>query len=205
MCSFTKSRFRNRSYTSFTLRTGLNWSQFLGLGDISTSTLSRMHPGHKEPEGVIQIELPAVRANTVLLPPPVREVTDALGDGSINHAVGRSKVEDGRQLCEFFPRIKQLKPIPAEEKLADESTGLSPDTGAQVGAPDQEDEDQLSEVDPIPEVTADANTPDSQGQVIGTRPSLAQDHPDPEDDPDDLHIEGSDAVTGSGLPPPPKR
>ena len=33
MCPFTKSRFRNRSFTSFSLRSGLNWSQFLGLGD----------------------------------------------------------------------------------------------------------------------------------------------------------------------------
>ena len=159
---------------------------------------------------MIQIELPAVRANTVLLPPPVREVTDALDDGSINHAVGRSKVEDGRQLCEFFPRVKQLKPIPTEDELADEGTGHGPDTGAQVGVPDQEDEDQMSEVDPIPEVTADANTPgvrvlDSQGQVVGTRPSLAQVDPAQQDEPDDLYIEGSDAVMGFGLPPPPKR
>ena len=105
MCPFTKSRFRNRSYTSFTLRTGLNWSQFLGPGDISTSKLSQMYPSEGEQEGVVQIELPAVRANTVLLPPPVHEVTDGVADGSVNHTVGRSKVEDGHQLCEFFPRI----------------------------------------------------------------------------------------------------
>ena len=210
MCPFTKSRFRNRSYTSFTLRTGLNWSQFLGLGDISTSKLSQMYPGEGEPEGVVQIELPAVRANTVLLPPPVREVTDGLADGSVNHTVGRSKAEDGHQLCEFFPRIKQLRPIPTKDKSADESTGLDPDDGTQVGAPDQEDEEQLSETDPVPEVTADANTPgvrvlDSRGQVIGTRPSLAQVDPAQQDDPDDLYIEGSDDVVGRSLPPPSKR
>ena len=76
-----------------------------------------------------------------------------------------------------------------------------------MGAPDQEDEEQLSETDPVPEVTADANTPgvrvlDSRGQVIGTRPSLAQVDPAQQDDPDDLYIEGSDDVVGSGLPPP---
>ena len=78
---------------------------------------------------MVQIELPAVSANTVLLPPPVREVTDGLADGSVNHTVGRSKAEDGHQLCEFFPRIKQLRPIPAKDKSADESTGLNPDDG----------------------------------------------------------------------------
>ena len=30
LCPFTKSRYRSRSFTAFSLRTGLNWSQFLG-------------------------------------------------------------------------------------------------------------------------------------------------------------------------------
>ena len=86
MCPFTRSKFRNRSFTAFSLRTGLNWSQFLGLGDIAPSAQSRLLPQHEEEDSIKVIELPDVRPNSVHLPPSVREIIDSSSDGSIAHA-----------------------------------------------------------------------------------------------------------------------
>jgi hypothetical protein len=83
MCPFTRVQFRRRAFTAFTLKTGLNWSQFLGLGDIAPSAQSRMfHRGEDDVEPSVRvIELPAVRPAKVLLPPPVREIAEGMDDG----------------------------------------------------------------------------------------------------------------------------
>ena len=44
LCPFTNSKYKSRSFTAFKLRSGLNYSQFLGLGDIAPSAVSRMLP-----------------------------------------------------------------------------------------------------------------------------------------------------------------
>ena len=108
MCPFTQSRFKNRSFTAFNLRTGLNWSQFLGLGDIAPSAQSRMLP--QDADVMHTIELPEVRAATVELPPAVREImqTAEAGDGS-DSVVRALPAPDGKDLCEYYPRIKRSK------------------------------------------------------------------------------------------------
>ena len=102
MCPFTNSRFKSRSFTAFTLKSGLNWSQFLGLGDISPSAQSRMLPQDEDTQWTI--ELPAVRLNTVDPPPPVRELMDKLETGEVTRA---DNAPDGKELCEFLPRMKR--------------------------------------------------------------------------------------------------
>jgi hypothetical protein len=57
LCPFTKARFSTRSFTAHRLRSGLSWSQFLGLGDIAPSAQSRMLP-RDDPHEKWTIELP---------------------------------------------------------------------------------------------------------------------------------------------------
>ena len=64
MCPFEGSRFKSRSFTAFQLKTGLNWSQFLGLGDIAPSAQSRMHP-LQDVNVKWTIELPVVRLKSL--------------------------------------------------------------------------------------------------------------------------------------------
>ena len=119
MCPFTKSRYKSRSYTAFELRSGLNWSQFLGLGDIAPSAQSQMLP-QDEGEGWTtfingdgkQFELPDQRQHTLKeLPPPVREISQHLDDGRIIKA----EVTADRDGLEFFPTIKKRREPPSTE------------------------------------------------------------------------------------------
>jgi len=105
MCPFTRSQFKNRSFTALTLKTGLNWSQFLGLGDIAPSAQSRMLP-HDEHERWT-IELPAVRPNAVKSPPPVRELIQRISAGETDEIIRAEVTSNDKDLCEFFPRIKK--------------------------------------------------------------------------------------------------
>lgn len=108
---FTNARFRTRSVTAFTLQSGMNWSQFLGLGDIAPSAQSRMLPQDEDVKWTI--ELPAVRANAVKAPPPVREITAQLDD-TVAHAdmIPAASNTPDREIFEYFPRIRQRQAVP---------------------------------------------------------------------------------------------
>ena len=74
LCPFSSSRFKSRSFSAFKLKSGLNWSQFLGLGDIAPSAQSRMLPQDEDltlTDAKYVLELPQVRPRSVLPPPPV--------------------------------------------------------------------------------------------------------------------------------------
>jgi hypothetical protein len=122
MCPFTKSRFKSRSFTAFTLRTGLNWSQFLGLGEIAPSAQARMLPQDEGESKVRVIELPAMRPKVMMRPHPVAEITDSLESGDVNHARGKSG--ERSDLCEFFPRIKNQSRSPRDVSIVDEEDVL---------------------------------------------------------------------------------
>ena len=104
MCPFSGIRYRSRSFTSFTLRSGLNWSQFLGLGEITPSAQSRMQP--QDDGSGWTVELPEVRPNTLQLPPPVQSAVLSIEGRSVGADLVPS---DGRELCEYFPRLKRRK------------------------------------------------------------------------------------------------
>ena len=79
LCPFSNSRFKSRLFTAFTLRSGLNWSRFLGLGDIAPSAQSRMLP---QDEGTKwTIELPEVRPQQLQLPKHIHEIAKSLDEG----------------------------------------------------------------------------------------------------------------------------
>ena len=126
MCPFTHSQFKNRSFTAHTLRQGLNWSQFLGLGDIAPSNQSRMLP---QDEGVAwSIELPEQRPSMVELPPPVREILDVHGENlSLLHPTLTSK-----DLCEFYPRLTKQD----VRRLRDKDPDVD---GSEIGTSDEEE------------------------------------------------------------------
>ena len=104
MDPYTHSRFRSRSFTAHHLKTGLNWSQFLGLGDIAPSAQSRMMPGDDTIEWTI--ELPHVRPNQLEASIPIREITARLIDEREDLIVKGSAV-DGSDLFEFMPKIRK--------------------------------------------------------------------------------------------------
>ena len=169
MCPFTQSRFKNRSFTAFNLRTGLSWSQFLGLGDIAPSAQSRMLP--QDADVMHTIELPEVRAATVELPPAVREImqTAEAGDGSDN-VVRALPAPDGKDLCEYYPRIKRSKVSPQSEpdddvpEPDDDNHTIIPATGVKVE--------------------------DHQGESPLITPSQLGGSEDNESDEENLHVEG---------------
>ena len=107
LCPFTRSQFRNRTFTSFTLRSGMNWSQFLGLGDIAPSKQSRMLP--QDDKESWTIELPEVRQNVVQAPPPVREITERVAEGEDVPTIKAELIPD-RELCQYFPKLKRGTP-----------------------------------------------------------------------------------------------
>ena len=126
---FINSQFRTRSFTAFKLRTGINWSQFLGLGDITPSEISRIH--RPEDDGVKwDIELPAVRLNTVETPPPVRELLQVAedDDGKINtkHFEAHPDDDDG---YEFRPRLRRRELSGPDDKLAQNEQALPIESG----------------------------------------------------------------------------
>ena len=199
MCPFSKGiRFMNRSFTAFGLRTGLNWSQFLGLGDIAPKEQSRMFPqSETEDEAIRVIQLPAVRANSTHLPPPVAEVAEGSDDGSIIRATcGRKGDESG--LCEYFPRIKQTK---IHASMSEVNEFGEPESGLedqQAGSLPLEGEDDPREIIPPLDAAAEAATPkvrviNSKGEKVVTRPFLDDPitrlHPRDEDN---LFVEGCD-------------
>ena len=110
-CPFSGVRFRNRSFQAFHLRRGLNYSQFLGLGDIAPGPQSRMLP---QDTGVKwTIELPEVRPNSLKLPPPVEAATLSI-EG--RNAYAEITPNDSSDLCEYFPKVKahrhRANPLP---------------------------------------------------------------------------------------------
>ena len=195
MCPFTKSRFRNRSFTSFSLRSGLNWSQFLGLGDIAPGAQSRMYPGDDDPKEVRVIELPEPRPGKLELPPAVLEVVRAFDDQEVKHALSNSNGDSCHELCEYFPRIRQTA-TPRPRESVDTTKGREV-TAASDALP--LDGDELSAMqdgkEPPPESEIEALTPgvvvtDSRGQVVGTRPTLhgiGEHYPN---DADNLYVDG---------------
>jgi len=166
MCPFTNARFKSRSFTAFTLRSGLNWSQFLNLGDISPSTQSRMLA---QDEGVKwTIELPAVRAKTVDTPPPIRELLDRLESGEVSRA---EAVSDGKDLCEFYPRIKKHA-----IRVSDPNPSLE----------NSQNDDQNDSDDDLKTVMGKIDLRNSDGSQI--KPDQSS-HPDDSDDDDPLFVD----------------
>ena len=100
-CPFCGVRFRNRSFQAFHLRRGLNYSQFLGLGDIAPGPQS----GRLSQDLGVKwtIELPEMRPNSLKLPPPVEAATLSI-DGYNTHA--EMVPNDSSDLCEYFPKVK---------------------------------------------------------------------------------------------------
>ena len=195
MCPFTKSRFRNRSFTSFSLRSGLNWSQFLGLGDIAPGAQSRMYPGDNDPKEVRVIELPEPRPGKLELPPAVLDIVRAFDDREVKHALSNSNGDSCHELCEYFPRIRQTV-TPGLKESVDTAKGREV-TAASDALPLEGGE--LSAIrdgkEPPPESEIEALTPgvvvtDSKGRTVGTRPTLhgiGEHHPD---DADNLYVDG---------------
>ena len=180
MCPFTHSQFKNRSFTAHTLRQGLNWSQFLGLGDIAPSNQSRMLP---QDEGVAwSIELPEQRPSMVELPPPVREILDVHGENlSLLHPTLTSK-----DLCEFYPRLTKQD----VRRLRDKDPDVD---GSEIGTSDEEE---VYDAD-----VKSLEVVDDQGRQL----DLVLREPLPGDDDeeqDNLHVEGCEHNHDSPDDPP---
>ena len=202
MCPFVKSRFKSRSFTAFTLRTGLNWSQFLGLGEIAPSAQAQMLPQDEGESKVRVIELPEVRPNVVLRPPPVREITEAREGAEVQHASGVSG--NGSDLCEFFPRIKNQTRDPRNITIVDECDVIA----------DETDNLELSEsagelVQPLADDMTQVTTPgvfviDHKGEKVDTRPPNHPlgSEPSPGDEAEDnLYVDGCVEHNAAGLQP----
>ena len=207
MCPFTGTVFRNRSFSAFGLRTGLNWSQFMGLGDIAPKAQSRMFQGAQALDDKLRvIELPAVRISALKLPPPVTQVVEGMDDGSVIRATCSSNGDSESDLCEYFPRIKQVRhPIPDEGAIAEEAIDLS-SLEKQAGRLPDEGEDDQREIIPPREEAVEADTPglrvtDARGKTVGTRPTMLPPPAVHPSDEDNLFVEGCDV---SGLPSPPR-
>ena len=118
MCPFTKARFKNRSFRAITLRQGLNFSQFLGWGEISPSAQSKLLPQDLREEWRWELpatdprrkglwELPAMRPSLIAEgPPPVKELMTLMADSDEPHdeeVIIRAERSVGdKDLCEFF-------------------------------------------------------------------------------------------------------
>ena len=103
MCPFIKSKYKSRSFTAFALRSGMNWSQFLGLGDIAPSAQSRMLPQDENVPWTI--ELPEVRLNSVEAPMPVRELIQSIESGDEESVIRSLPKLNDQGIYDFFPRI----------------------------------------------------------------------------------------------------
>ena len=166
MCPFSRSVFRTRSFTAHILRQGLNYSQFLGLGDIAPGAQSRMLP---QDEGEAwTIELPEQRPCALELPPPVREILDTQGDQlALLHPTLTNK-----DLCEFYPRLTRRDHRRLKAKLDDDSEQESDSDAEPVGA-------DIKSLEVI----------DSQGRQL----ELEDAEPLPGEAPlDNLHVDGCD-------------
>ena len=129
MCPFTHTQFKSRSFTAHILRQGLNWSQFLGLGDIAPSKQSKMIASYDEDEQWT-IELPEQRPCVLKLPPPVKEILDVSGDQlALLHPNVTSK-----DLCEFYPRLTRRDHRRLKQRLDHESEPNSDDSDDEVEA-----------------------------------------------------------------------
>jgi hypothetical protein len=195
MCPFTRVQFRRRAFTAFTLKTGINWSQFLGLGDIAPSAQSRIfHRGEDDVEPTVRVlELPAVKPAQVLLPPPVKEITESLEDGTIHHAISGSNGDDGSELCEFFPRITRSSHI-TDKDLAEGVKDMTTPEG-ETGVSPEDEADEPTEVHPPHDEVADATTPavivlNSKGERMETGPSSFPVGSSHDADGDNLYVEG---------------
>jgi site-specific DNA-cytosine methylase len=108
LCPFSKARFRTRTFTAQVLRSGLSYSQFLGLGDIAPSAQSRMMP--KDDQEDWTIELPDPRPAQVEAPPPVRELINASEeDGEEGPQVAGVHYDDEQETFQPFPLIRKSK------------------------------------------------------------------------------------------------
>ena len=97
MCPFTKARFKNRSFRAITLRQGLNFSQFLGWGEISPSAQSKLLPQDLKEEWRWELpttdprrkglwELPAMHQSIISEgPSPVKELMTLMADSDEPH------------------------------------------------------------------------------------------------------------------------
>ena len=112
MCPYVHSRFKSRTFHAYTLRTGLNYSQFLGLGDIASNAQSKMMPGDQDEEMGRDrwiITLPEVKHATLDLPQPVKELIVAMNSNENMVSIRARAVEKSKDLCEFFPKLKRVK------------------------------------------------------------------------------------------------
>ena len=133
MCPFTGTRFRTSSFTAFTLKSGMNFSQFLGLGDIAPSKQSQMLPQDEGTQWTI--ELPAVRDVTTEVTSPVRRI--------LSQANGESATADEepagiqRQYFEYFPRPSRRKanPLGGADMIDDEDEGNTEELEQEAEAP----------------------------------------------------------------------
>ena len=156
MCPFTKARFKNRSFRAITLRQGLNFSQFLGWGEISPSAQSKLLPQDLREEWRWELpatdprrkglwELPAMRPSLIAEgPPPVKELMTLMADSDEPHdeeVIIRAERSVGdKDLCEFFPRlVRKSTPLSTAGAI-----GTGPDTSPEPneGSGDEEEQGQ---------------------------------------------------------------
>jgi len=108
---YLKSIFRTRSFHAHVLRTGLNYSQFLGLGEIKPNKHSEMLPGDEsENEHRLIITLPNVVEAKVELPPAISQIVSRDEDQEI--VVRRfPKYGKGNDLIEYLPLHSNWKQL----------------------------------------------------------------------------------------------
>ncbi|MBT5796252.1 MAG: hypothetical protein HOI09_02590, partial [Porticoccaceae bacterium] len=108
---YLKSIFRTRSFHAHVLRPGLNYSQFLGLGEIKPSKHSEMLPGDDtENENRMIITLPNIVEAKVELPPPISQI---VSHDEGNEIVVRKfpKYGKGNDLIEYLPLHSNWKQL----------------------------------------------------------------------------------------------
>ena len=108
MCPFLLSRFKNRTFSAYTLQSGMNYAQFLGLDEIAPSAQSQTLAGDmQEIEGREKwiLELPKPRENTLALPAPIKELIEVFNADDTLGSIRAEAQDIGKDLCEFFPRL----------------------------------------------------------------------------------------------------
>ncbi|MBT5795931.1 MAG: hypothetical protein HOI09_00965 [Porticoccaceae bacterium] len=112
MDPYIKSIFRTRSFHAHVLRVGLNYSQFLGLGEIVPDSRSRMLPGDEldEKDERVMITLPQVKKTKLELPPPISEIISKDADEGI---IVRKFPKYGKSndLIEYLPEHSNWKQL----------------------------------------------------------------------------------------------
>ena len=126
MCPFNRSvsaRFKTRSFTAHILREGLNWSQFLGLGNIGTEETSRMMP---QKDKKIMINLPEERTVEPDVPPPIKEMVKVTTDKPTTRF--KTDHKPGQTKHSYTPVVEQFDPIKElDDKESNDSDAESDD------------------------------------------------------------------------------